>query len=134
MKNILTGIYSVFILFTCSFNQIDNNNELGTVRVFYRPPSGRKTWELKSKVRRRLKPEIKIAEKTFLAVTIAELAMTLKESPFIKEGSIDGIIKRLKSMEQLSADNEIELRPLSNEGEKILSLLEEVKQLKKAEQ
>ncbi|MFT6782384.1 MAG: hypothetical protein ACJA1A_002319 [Saprospiraceae bacterium] len=97
---------------------LEKNNELGTVQIFYRAPSARKSWKVKHRINRFVKSDIDIEEKTFLAVSIAELAMRLKESPYLKTGNNSDTLNRLRSIEKLS-----------EKGYEILELAEKIQLL-----
>jgi hypothetical protein len=102
---------------------LEKNNELGAVQIFYRAPTARKSWKIQHRINRFLKSDIDIEEKTLLAVSIAEIAMRLKESPYIKTGTTEEILERLKGIEGLS-----------DKGIKILNLVEAIQKLESKKQ
>ena len=97
---------------------LEKNNELGAVQIFYRAPSARNSWKVKHRINRFLKSDIDIEEKTFLALSVTEIAMRLKESPYIKTGTTNDILERLMGIEKLSEN-----------GNEILKLVEKIQTL-----
>lgn len=97
---------------------LKDNNELGAVQISYRSPSARKKWTISRRINRFVKSIDDIEEKTILAVSLAEIAMKLKGSPYIKSGSTNDILKRIRNIEELSDD-----------GNEILKMVEKIQLL-----
>lgn len=80
--------------------ELKNNNELGTVRVRYKTPTGYKAWEFDSKIPNFTTKLNEVEDKTKHAAAIAEFGMLLRDSKYKHNASYSSILETLNGIDE----------------------------------
>ena len=81
-------------------NTLKENNELGTIRLRYKTPTGYKAWEFDEAVINKTIPFDEVSDKTKHAAAIAEFGMLLRNSNYKEDASFTNVDAVLQSIDK----------------------------------
>lgn len=79
---------------------LDNNRELGTVRIKYKTPTGQKLWEFGEQISNRIYTLENAEDNTVHASAIAELALLLKNSKYKEDATFENVKSVLQLLDK----------------------------------